>query len=198
MTGEASPPVGTGPGFDNSEGSRESPDDDGLILPREISANETLLRSVRKNDINRAKQSVKWSALKATPKGDGKLSLIRQQVGDDLAKNSAVEKIHGADFRGFGRATADTLREHCESIEDDPEPFPGHANLIYGFEMPGPHPGPHEPQQVSDAYGLLQNRLMLLGDAMKIATDPAPTESGWSGVSLAITSAPQRDEGSAS
>jgi len=138
---------------------------------------------LRKKDVRWSTNQVKAMALWPASGGDGKVSLIRQIIGDDRAKASAKEFIHGNDFLAFGCASHQRLQPHCESIEDDPSPFLGHANLALGY--PTPSAAEAATLMMTEERAVAQDRLRALSEQLRVVPDPDPGADAWLGAPLA-------------
>lgn len=140
-----------------------------VSLPLDIDPEETLLRSLRKRDVDRAAWRVKAGSLKPGSGGGSDVSLIRQRIGEAESRAAAVDNVHGVDFWGFGSATASALLGHAASLTDDRATFLGHANLDLGFEIPaGP---PNTPPEMTEAYEDGMKRLVALAQEFKVLED---------------------------
>jgi hypothetical protein len=137
-----------------------------VSLPAEIGADEMLLRSVRKKDVNKADSLIKIAALKPGKNDRQALSLIRGRIGAEESVTSAKEYVHGEEFWGFGQSSASTLADHSTSIDDDRDTFFGHANMVLGYEIP---PGPpNTPPEMTEAYAEARKKLIALAAAFQV------------------------------
>lgn len=150
-----------------------------------LSADEILLRSLRKRDVALSTSKVKANSLRPSPRGDGKVSLVRQIIGDDRAKHCAKEHIHGNSFYAFGRATVANLSEHSDAIEDHPDPFVGHVNMTLGYPTPSEEEASGSPL-MTEARAVAQERLTLLADQFEVFVDPDPAGDAWTGPQLSM------------
>jgi hypothetical protein len=152
-----------------------------LQLQVEIESGETLLRSLRLADVNRARGTVKVGSLKSGSEGGTEVSLIRQSIGDTPAKQAAIEHVHHAKFWGFGVALAEALLRHG-TLHDDRATFYGHANLDHGYDIPaGP---PNTPPGMTEAYEEGMRRLVALAEEFRVAQDEDLSAFEWTGPSL--------------
>lgn len=135
-------------------------------LPLEIDPGEVLLRSMRKQDLNRADNQIKITALKPGKEDRQCLSLIRERIGQEQATLAARTFVHGENFWGFGKCTAANLSAHSTMIEDDRATFMGHANMTLGYQIP---PGPpNTPPEMTEAYAEARARLIGLASAFQV------------------------------
>lgn len=155
---------------------------DSQPLPIEIDPDETLLRSVRKGDVNRSTMFIKAGALKPVKSDPYSISLIRSQIGALESKQAAINEVHGADFWGFGVAVAHTLAPHSRNLADDRATFFGHANLEIDYDIP---PGPpNTPPDMDDAYEMAMSRLIALAKQFPVVEDEGHTADEWGGETL--------------
>jgi hypothetical protein len=110
---------------------------------------------------------------------EGRLSLIRQLIGDNLAKQAAVTFVHHGEFWGFGRATVVRIAAHGQSLTVTTEPFEGHLDLLLGYPTPAKNPG--EPEVVTVEYAKAIDLLGKLADEFEIIQDDRPEDNEWTG-----------------
>lgn len=147
-------------------------------LPVDIEQGETLLRSLKKHDVNIAANKPKARAFKPSAGDPSNVSLIRQRIGSDASKDAAVEHVHGDDYWGFAKARHEDLQPHCVSIQDDRDAFLGHAGMALGYEVPkGP---PHTPADQTDAYDEAMEGLQRITEVVTVVADQYPGDAGWS------------------
>lgn len=138
-------------------------------LPVDIDQDETVLRSLRRTDLNNALTAIRPGSLKPQRAGNGKLSFIRERIGLIESRASAITYVHGDLFRGFGLVKTNTLLGYVESISDDRNHFVGHADAALGFEIPlGP---PNTPANMDDVYENAMKRLLAFSGAFSIQLD---------------------------
>ena len=138
-------------------------------LQLEIDPEEILLRSMRKQDLNRADNSIKIAALKPGRTERQCLSLIREEIGTEESRLAARTFVHREAFWGFGKCIAAKLSAHSISIEDDRATFMGHANMTLGYDIP---PGPpNTPPEMTEAYAEARARLIALAGAFEVVQD---------------------------
>jgi hypothetical protein len=94
------------------------------------------------------------------------LSLIRERIGVETAESSAVEKVHGANFIGFGRVKLSDLLPQVADVVDARYLFHGHADAIYDFVIPvGP---PDTPSAMVADYKEAMDRLAEIARLFKV------------------------------
>jgi len=125
---------------------------------------------------------IKAGSLRPGTNASGKLSLIRQQIGDSHAKQASKQYVHKEHFWGFGTARAARVRPHGESLENHPDPFDGHVNLELGY--PTPALTPDMPMEMTAAYAAAIDKLQKLSAEYVVIADPDPHSVDWTGPSL--------------
>ena len=129
---------------------------------------EVLLRSLRKSDISPTHGGIKAASLKPPKRSNGRLSLIRERIGFKRAESSAVDKVHGSHFEGFGRVRLSELQPQVADVVDARYLFHGHADAIYDFVIPvGP---PDTPSAMVADYKEAMDRLAKIARLFEVVT----------------------------
>lgn len=129
--------------------------------------------------------AIKPNSLRPGTNADGKLSLIRERIGESNAKQAAQTHVHkGGTFWGFGAAEASKVSAHGENLENHPVPFDGHVNLKLGY--PTPPNTPDMPEEMNETYAFAIDKLRSLAAEYAVFADPNPLDPAWTGPSLRV------------
>ncbi|MEV8249972.1 hypothetical protein AB0O87_03475 [Microbacterium sp. NPDC076768] len=148
-----------------------------------VDDDEYILRALSSDDVNGAKR-VRWQAV-APRATEESASVIRLRLmGAEKAKEQALEIKHNK-YCGFGRALAETFREHAPDIVDSRHHYYGHADLEHGFPRPpaDPQPPPGSPVPSSSEYRAAIKHYRTIANMLCFFED-TPSPESWSGADL--------------
>ncbi|MCT1364073.1 MULTISPECIES: hypothetical protein [unclassified Microbacterium] len=162
-----------------------SPETVDVDMPTDLAVedDEYILRALSSDDVNGAKR-VRWQAVAPRATEESASVMRLRLMGADKAKKKALE-IKGAKYCGFGRALAETFREHAREVVDSRRHYYGHADLEHGFPRPpaDPPPPPGAPVPSSGAYRDAIKHYRAIANNLCFFED-TPTPEAWSGADL--------------
>jgi len=146
-------------------------------LPVVVDDVEFVERAVGKEHLA-AGGRLKWQALRPRPNEDG-ASVIRQRIGDDAVKNTAVRVKNN--YRGLAECSVQVARDGGLAVVDPrrENDYEGHAEILFRT-FPEPLE-PYEPNEASDQNAEASRYYRSYLRLFRFELDPAPDEEGWSG-----------------
>lgn len=146
-------------------------------LPVVVDDVEFVERAVGKEHVA-AGGRLKWQALRPRPNEDG-ASVIRQRIGDDAVKNTAVRVKNN--YRGLAECSVEVARDGGLAVVDvrRKDDYEGHAEILF---QTFPEPlEPYEPHEANDDSAEASRYYRSYLRLFRFELDPAPDEEGWSG-----------------